>query len=278
MDIDANDPQAYHEFERQAWQGLAQTYQASFGRLTRQAVEPLLDAVGAGPGVRLLEIACGPGNAAGAAAKRGAASSAIDFTPGMVAVAKSTHSGIDVAVANAQALPFGEGSFDAVVCGFGMHHFPHPGVAVSEVHRVLAASGRFAFTLWSPVEAGESASLRALIQGATAAHGDPGISVPAGPPEAELADPRQCREWLASRGFGRFERTRLDIEGKWQSPADVLHTVFNGMGRTKAIIEAQGASARARIEEAICQSAIACEREGAIRIPTPAILVRVERP
>jgi len=48
---------AFHAFEHAGWQRAASAYPDTFGQVTLQAVEPLLDAVGAGPGVRLLDIA-----------------------------------------------------------------------------------------------------------------------------------------------------------------------------------------------------------------------------
>src|SRR5205809_6238429 len=48
---------------------------------------------------------------------------------------------------DAEALPFPEASFDAVVMNFGMLHLAHPERAVAEAFRVLSAGGRFAFTV-----------------------------------------------------------------------------------------------------------------------------------
>jgi SAM-dependent methyltransferase len=50
--------------------------------------------------------------------------------------------------ADATALPFADGSFDAVVCQFGTMFFPDKEKAFREAHRVLAADGRFVFSVW----------------------------------------------------------------------------------------------------------------------------------
>src|ERR671933_523234 len=57
----------FRDFEHAGWEGAAAAYAEYWGPLTRQAVEPLLDAVGAGPGVRLLDVATGPGYVAAGA-------------------------------------------------------------------------------------------------------------------------------------------------------------------------------------------------------------------
>ena len=66
------DPEAFASFEHDGWEAAAATYADAFDRFTTQAIEPLLDAVEAGPGVRLLDVACGPGWLSAAATQRGA--------------------------------------------------------------------------------------------------------------------------------------------------------------------------------------------------------------
>src|SRR5229473_2520819 len=50
--------------------------------------------------------------------------------------------------ADAMALPFADGSFDAVVCQFGVMFFPDKAKSCSEVLRVLAPGGRYVFSVW----------------------------------------------------------------------------------------------------------------------------------
>src|SRR5713226_3772200 len=107
-------PGAFREFERQGWEKAARGYHDCFGRLTTQAVGPLLDAVGAGPGVRLLDVASGPGYLADAAVKRGASAVGVDFTAAMVAQARQRYPAAEYRQGDAEALPFANSSFDAV--------------------------------------------------------------------------------------------------------------------------------------------------------------------
>ncbi len=76
--------------------GVSQTYEAWFTSLTSQSIAPLLDAVGAGPGVRLLDVATGPGHLASQAAERGAAVTGVDVSPAMVEIAQAPLSGCRV--------------------------------------------------------------------------------------------------------------------------------------------------------------------------------------
>src|SRR3954470_8745883 len=82
--------EAFREFELRGWsdEHTANDYLDTFGLVTAQAIPALLEAVGAGPGVRLLDVATGPGYVANAAAEKGAIVTGIDFSPSMLEIAR----------------------------------------------------------------------------------------------------------------------------------------------------------------------------------------------
>ena len=55
------DTAAFHNFELAGWEANVSEYDAAFARVTSQAIAPLLDAVGLHKGMRLLDVASGPG-------------------------------------------------------------------------------------------------------------------------------------------------------------------------------------------------------------------------
>jgi ubiquinone/menaquinone biosynthesis C-methylase UbiE len=69
-----------------------------------------------------------------------------DFSPGMVAEAQTslqnTEKTFKFEVIDAQAIPFAEASFDAVIANHMLYHVPDRGKAYSEIHRILKANGR----------------------------------------------------------------------------------------------------------------------------------------
>jgi len=68
----SGDPSGFRTFEHAGWQKIPKQYHESFSDLTPQAIPPLLDAIGVSKGVRLLDVASGPGYATAAAVGRGA--------------------------------------------------------------------------------------------------------------------------------------------------------------------------------------------------------------
>lgn len=74
-----------------------------------------------------------------------------DLNPPMLDVAKTKFAGseqVEFRQADATALPFADGSFDVVVCQFGVMFFPDKDKSYREVFRVLAPGGRYLFSVW----------------------------------------------------------------------------------------------------------------------------------
>jgi SAM-dependent methyltransferase len=135
-------------FERQGHDALALSYHAFFAAVTALATNPLLDAVRLRPGTRLLDIATGPGALPAEAASRGARPVGVDLSPQMIELARRLHPAIDFREADVEHLPFSDHAFDAVVCAFGLGHFPRPEAALAECVRTLLAGGRIALSWW----------------------------------------------------------------------------------------------------------------------------------
>jgi len=133
------DAEAFRNFERAAHERVAGGYHDFFEPMTGGAIMALLDAARVRAGCRVLDVASGPGGVAAAAAERGASRViGADLSSRMVALAATLHPGVEFREADAEALPFDAGAFDAVVSNFGVGHFPSPERAMAEFVRVLA--------------------------------------------------------------------------------------------------------------------------------------------
>jgi SAM-dependent methyltransferase len=153
MGLDAD---RFREFERTAHDRLSQSYHEFFTPVTALALDRLLGWFEIKPGFCVLDVACGPGGVAAALKRRGAHVTGIDLAPGMVALALRLNPGVKFREGNVEALPFPDKSFNAVVCNFGLGHFPRSEAAVSECVRVLVPSGTVAFSWWDSGTAANS--------------------------------------------------------------------------------------------------------------------------
>src|SRR5215218_7597822 len=97
--------EAFRDFELRGWsdEHTANEYLDTFGLVTAQAIPALLEAAGAGPGVRLLDVATGPGYVAAAAVQKGAVVTGIDFSSAMVEIARRLYPSIEFRAGDAQA-------------------------------------------------------------------------------------------------------------------------------------------------------------------------------
>lgn len=127
--------QTHQELERAGWTQRADAYDEAVSPLTGQAIGPLLDALEPLGGARLLDVACGPGHLAAAAAARGALAEGLDFAPTMVGRARDLHPALRFVEGDAQSLPFEDASFDALACTFGLLHVAEPERALAEARR-----------------------------------------------------------------------------------------------------------------------------------------------
>jgi ubiquinone/menaquinone biosynthesis C-methylase UbiE len=117
--------------------------------------ETLCEAADLRAGQRVLDVAAGNGNATLAAARRWCEVTSTDYVPALLergrerAAAERLH-GIDFREADAEALPFDDGSFDAVVSTFGCMFAPNPPRVAGELLRACRPGGRIAMANWTP--------------------------------------------------------------------------------------------------------------------------------
>lgn len=122
--------------------------------LIRPVARTLVDACAISAGQEILDVAAGTGNVAVLAAEEGAMVVASDITPEMVeqGSARSAEEGVDIewVEADAEALPFGDASFDCVTSCFGAMFAPRPDVVSSELFRVVRPGGTVGMANWAP--------------------------------------------------------------------------------------------------------------------------------
>jgi ubiquinone/menaquinone biosynthesis C-methylase UbiE len=202
---------------------------------------------------RLLETAAGTGIVTRAMARALAepvSITATDLNQAMVdyAAAQTTAPNVTWRQADALALPFDDGTFDAVVCQFGAMFFPDKRAGYREALRVLKPGGRFLFNVWDRIQDNE---ISHVLTEAVAA------LFPADPPRFLARTPhgyhdvRVIRDELEQAGFARVEIETVEKRGRSPSPRDPAIGFCQG-SPLRSEIEARDAG---RLQEATAAAA-----------------------
>lgn len=184
------------------------------------AAEVVADAADLARGEAVVDVACGTGNAAVAAAVRGAEPVVgVDLEAALLALAPPG-AGVEWRVGDAMALPCADGEFAVALSAFGIMYASDQAAAARELARVLAPGGRVALASWSP-----GSFLPAM--GAALAPFLPSPPLGSAPP-SRWGDPAASRALLADAGFTaiehRAESLTLDFASRAAAVAFLVAT------------------------------------------------------
>lgn len=260
-----------------SFDGVAAAYRRSFAALCAGVVPTLLEATA--PGGVHLDVGCGTGDLALAAAREGRRVLAVDPDPDMVALtreaAASAGTALTVREAGAPLLPVPDGSARALTANFVVNHVPDPRATVRDLARVAAPSAPIAMTIWP---AAPGPHLAAYAEASRAAGAVPVPSTHLAP---ELDFPRSADglagiAWEAGLQVGRAEELRWT----WRIPADDLMAgIEGGVGGAGRLHRAQTAAVRADIDARVRRLWESYrEDDGALAFPVTAVLVVASRP
>ena len=261
----STDRDAFSAFEAAGWEHQAPTYGDVIGRVTSRLVEPLLDAAGVDRGSRVLDVATGPGYAAAAAADRGASVVGVDVAPAMIDIARRRHPTVEFRAASAEALPFADGGFDAVVSNFLVPHLSRPEVAVAELVRVTGDGGRLALTTWDHPD---RMCLLGVFLAAFEAAGAPAPSgLPVGPPFFRFADDEEFTALLNGSGLRDVEVTTVAFDHRIQSAEELWQGMLGGTVRTSAFFLGQPEQTRKSIRTEFDRLVVDYRRDDWLELP-----------
>ncbi len=245
------DADAFNAFEASGWDARSAGYDEFFPAITNRLIGALLDATGVRQGVRVLDVATGPGYAASAATDRGAAAVGVDVSAEMLALARQRDPRLDLRTGDAEALPFADASFDAVVANFLILHVGRPERVATELARVLTPGGRGALTVW---DVPDRARVLGIAVDAMAAGGAvPPDDMPAGPPFFRFSDDEELAGLLTGAGLVDAGVRTITFTQTVSSAEVLWHGLVDGTVRTGALLRGQPpaiqAAVRARFDE-----------------------------
>jgi SAM-dependent methyltransferase len=243
------DVRAFDEYEAAGWELVAGRYELLWSRITGQAIDALLDAARVEPGMRVLDVGTGPGDAAGRAAARGAAATGVDVASAMVEIAARRHPAATFVQASVTELPFAGDSFDAAVGNIVIQHVGEPERAARELARVLVPGGRVALSTWDVPD--RSPFFAALLGAVADAEIPPPSEIPPGPSFFQFADQAAFGELLLGAGFVDVEIETVSFEFPVRSADELITALAEGTVRTGALLRAADVAQRRRILECL---------------------------
>jgi ubiquinone/menaquinone biosynthesis C-methylase UbiE len=219
---------------------------AAYDRISRgisDAIEHAVVRLDPQPGQRILDLATGTGWASRSVARRGAEVVGADIADHLLDAARELaqreHLAIDYALADAEALPFEDGEFDAVISTFGVMFAGQPEAAAAEITRVLRPGGRVALSTWLP----DSNVFKMFLVMKAYMAAPP---QPAPPSPFEWGKQERVSALLGQHFELRFERgTSMYREPDGQH---AWETFVNGYGPTKMLAASLDAERRAALQ------------------------------
>jgi SAM-dependent methyltransferase len=177
-------------------------------------------------GERFLDVATGTRLTARLLSSRGATVTGVDIGAGVIEAAKVLAPEIDFRVADAEALPFEDTSFDAVTSTFGVMFVAEPKIAAGEIARVCKTGGRLGLLTWVP-----EGTVTGIFQTMRPYMPPP----PANPPPSpfEWGRPERMYELLGDTFELRFETGTTTL--RMPNGEAVWELFVNGYGPTKTL-------------------------------------------
>ena len=199
----------FGKMEREGWSNVARAsgYVALFASASDQAIGYLLDAAGAKPNLKVLDLCCGQGNVSEALMGRGCQVVGVDFSPAMLVLARKRVPRATFIEADAQDLPFEGAEFDVIVSNLGVCHVPDQPRALAQARRTLRPGGRFAMTVWCGPDASPCFE---VVYSAVKAHGSPNVIAPPGPDFHQFANREVAKKLLSEAGFSNIDSKIVD--------------------------------------------------------------------
>jgi ubiquinone/menaquinone biosynthesis C-methylase UbiE len=265
----SNNPAEFISFERAGWGASIAGYDDAFGVVSRQTVDPTLDAASVRAGMRVLDVCCGPGMLAEGAIGRGALAVGLDF-PDVVQVARKLVPAAEFRQGDAQDLPFADNSFDAIVCGYGLMHVPDAEKALQEMRRVVRPGGRIAVSVWERTTPHNGFG---LVYAAVRAHGNLNVPLPHGADFFQFGTEEKMQAALTAVGFSDVQTKFVQQDWSVQSADQIMQAVLKGAVRSRALLAAQNETETKTIRGFFEQTLQALPRAGAdYKVPLPAII------
>jgi ubiquinone/menaquinone biosynthesis C-methylase UbiE len=260
--------------EGQVNRSAAEVYETFFvPALFGQWAPRVADAAGLVSGQAVLDVACGTGVLAREAARRvrpGGHVAGLDRNEGMLAVARHMAPEIDWRSGRAEALPFEDGAFDAVVSQFGLMFFADRAATIGEMWRVLRPGGRLTVAVWDALDNSPGyTAMTALLQHLFGNRIADELRAP-----FVLGDREELRSLFARAGIPETEIRTTEGTARFPSIEAWVHTDVKGWTLADLIDDGQY---RLLLREAERELGRFVQTDGTVSFPLPAHILTATR-
>jgi ubiquinone/menaquinone biosynthesis C-methylase UbiE len=263
------DPTALNALKARQQTAWASGNYAVIGTTLQLVGEQLAEACDLRWGEQVLDVAAGNGNASLAAARRGAVVTSTDYVEDLLkrgeARAEAEGLQIEFRVADAEALPFADASFDAVLSTFGVMFTPDQAKAAAELARVCRPGGRIGLANWTPE--GFIGQLFKVM----------GRHVP--PPAGAQPPSLWCKEAHLAQLFGDAVTdvavTRRHFQFRYRSPAHFIEVFRTWYGPVHKAFAALGPEQGAALERDLADLLATLNRAGPDGLVVPSEYLEV---
>ncbi|HSB19914.1 MAG TPA: class I SAM-dependent methyltransferase [Anaeromyxobacteraceae bacterium] len=248
-------------------------YEPYVGRWSRLVAREFVGWMDVARGGRWLDVGCGTGALAAAIGERAGPAEVlgIDLSADFVAHARAhaAHPRARFEVGDAQALPVGDGAFDAVVSGLVLNFSREPARMVAEMARAARRGGAVGLYVWDYAEGMELMrrfwdAARSLDAAAAAL--DEGVRFP-------ICAPAPLAALLGAAGLSGVETRAIQVETRFRDFDDYWLPFLGGQGPAPAYAMSLPEAGRAALRDAI-RTTLPVAADGSIALPARAWAVR----
>jgi SAM-dependent methyltransferase len=286
MDDASFDLAAFKAQQREQWSNVAQGWRkrwASFEKSAQPLSDRMMVLAEVAPGRRVLDVATGIGEPAMTAARLvGPTGSvvAVDQAPQMLEVARERMraagiSNVEFVEGDAETVELPLGSFDAVVCRWGLMFFQDPVATLARLCARLGPGGRFAAAVWGPPE---RVPMIALPFGVfTRELGQPPVPL-RGPSPFALSEPAMLERVAQDAGFTDVRSEPFTVAFEFPSAGKLVDHLGDVSAPVRAIMAAQSPERQVELRSKLAEAAASFAAEdGIVRLPNECLIVSGKR-
>lgn len=262
----------FKTFEMLAWERKALGYSDTWGTVTTQPIEKVLEVAGDVAGKMLLDCGCGPGQLTYIASQKGARVIGGDYSQQMLQIASKNFPDLEFSRQDAEQLTFSDNYFDIVVLNYLLLHVQNQDLVLHEAERVLKPGGKLIYTMWMAPD--KSPGLN-LIFSAIKRFADMSVI----PPAQDLfyySSELHAREFFNLQRFAELYFSLFPTAWNVSSAEQFFQAIQAGT-RMGGLIELQKEEIKRQIKDSILTGIEQFHTQSGYLIPTPSIIVSARK-